>query len=93
MFGNRYCNLLSFDLKLLSSILSNKDVRQVFVYHYLFCQFSNEYFQEELGIVHGKIRALMESNRNDLPPVEPVEDKPSPLLTPTDVAQLPIEMQ
>lgn len=51
--------------------------------------------KEELGVVHGKIRALMESNRNDLPPVDPVvtDDKPSPLLTPTDVVQLPIEMQ
>lgn len=46
-------------------------------------------------MIHGKIRILMESHRNDLPPVDPTPTPtkagPSPLLTPTDVVEL--EMQ
>lgn len=50
--------------------------------------------KDELGVIHGKIRALLAAHRSDLPPVEqaapePVHNKaPSPILTPTDVVQI-----
>lgn len=47
--------------------------------------------QEELAMIHGKIRALMAANRNDLPPVDqlpPSDKSPGPIRTPKDLVEM-----
>ena len=50
-------------------------------------------FQEELAVIHGKVRTLIAANRTDLPPVdvEPIqtrEKSPGPMHTPKDLLEM-----
>ena len=49
------------------------------------------FLQEELSVLHGKIRVLMAAHRSDLPPVDnaAVDGKsPTPIHTPKDLMEL-----
>ena len=59
----------------------------------LYSKYNGAIFQEELAVIHGKVRTLIAANRTDLPhvdvqPIQTREKSPGPMHTPKDLLEM-----